>query len=176
LFEFECKEKNINFPSELINYYNIVFHSNKESPKNNTELIKLLVDSYKLLVPELNIIDTNIKRLEDRKTKKRTRIYKYSINEDNLKLCNDILNIYGFIKRNETNDDIIDNIEFIDNDDPIKLNNNNSISNHVILIYNKKYQYTINNKIIYCSHCNYNTITHDDIYEHIFECGFIKNR
>lgn len=121
VFELEYKNENVEFSKELIKYYNVVFNANKKEPKNNNELIKLLVDSYKNLIPTLEIINTESTKPRGKDGKQR-RIYKYKLNDNIMKKCNEIINIYGFIKNNETNSNIIKtcNINFIDNEDNIE--------------------------------------------------------
>ena len=116
ILDFKCNfDKEIKFTTEFLNYYKIVFNVSKVlQPNNEEQLIKLLVDCYKSLMPSLKIINTSVIKLNNKGQRK--RIYNYSLNMDVIKDCNDILNIYGFIKENEINENIINNcnIEFID--------------------------------------------------------------
>ena len=103
--------QDINLPSELFNLYKVLYNSPKaKHPTNSTELIKLLVTSYKHLMPSLKLIKTDSTRLNE--SGKRTRVYKYSLDTDKFNELNKIISIYGFNKQSHDDDD--DNFDDFD--------------------------------------------------------------
>jgi hypothetical protein len=109
VLNFECNF--IEFPEATHKYYKTIFNApNSKIPTNKTELIKLLVDSYKSLMPTLEIIGTASTRPKD-ENGQRKRIYTYKLDDKITKRCNKILKIYGF---NEKEKEKEDNITFID--------------------------------------------------------------
>lgn len=171
ILEFECNVENINFSDDLFKLYKIVFNSpNAKKPTNKKELIKLLVNSYKLLMPTLEIIKTQTTQLNDKG--KRTRIYEYSLDTDTINKCNEILNIYGFIKKPEINANISKNCnieEFIDIDeiDEEANINYNVPTYHQFVVYDKLFKYTLCNDIYTCSQCD---TEQENINLHCVEC------
>ena len=169
LLDFKCDTENIIFSNDTYKLYKIVFNSpNAKKPTNKKELIKLLVNSYKLLMPTLKIINTKTTQLNNKGNK--IRIYEYSLDNDIINECNEILKIYGFIKKDETNDSIIENCnieEFIDDADEEENINNNVTTHHQFNFHSQLFKYTMCNNITVCSHCN---ISQTDIYVHCVEC------
>lgn len=97
LLSFEHKGDEINISENEFEIYKAVFNSSKaKKPTNSEEFIKFLVNTYKLIMPSLEIIKTTIYKPRDEKGKQ-TRQYKYNINTETINKINDILNIYGFI-------------------------------------------------------------------------------
>ena len=97
LFNFEHKGDEININENEFEIYKAVFNSSKaKKPTNSEEFIKFLVNTYKLIMPSLEIIKTTIYKPRDEKGKQ-TRQYKYNINTETINKINNILNIYGFI-------------------------------------------------------------------------------
>lgn len=170
IFELECSNDTINFSNEILDKYKIIFVSPKATqPTTSTELVKLIVNTYKLLMPNLEFIKTDIVRIQN-KDGTRKRVYKYSIIKESIDKINDILKIYGFNKKDEAASNINDicKIDFIDDDIII---NNNVLSQHEFYIGGSLFKYSMVNNITTCHHCNKNIL---DVYSHCCSCNEFK--
>jgi hypothetical protein len=111
LLSLEKTDESINFSNDLHNKYKAIFNAPKsKQPKNNNELIKLLVNSYKNIMPSLNLINTKSTQLNI--NGKRLRKYEYTFKTDVLQNINKILSIYGFVKGYDLNEDVLDFIDY----------------------------------------------------------------
>ena len=119
IFNLECNYNDkIEFTAEYFELFKTTFNSTtSKQPTNKEELIKFIVNIYKVLMPNLNLIDTKIKKIKVNGNSK--RFYEYTFNKNSFNHCNEILKIYKFIKPNDINKETLNNcnIDFIDFDE-----------------------------------------------------------
>lgn len=128
LLSFEHKGDEINISEKEFEIYKAVFNSSKaKKPTNSEEFIKFLVNTYKLIMPSLEIIKTETTRPKEDKGP-RKRQYKYNINTETINKINDILNIYGFIHA-ETISPNLNNEINIKCDERVRLNEETNYNN-----------------------------------------------
>ena len=157
MFQLDIKKNTeINLPDDIFKQYKIIYNSPKATqPTNPKMLISFLVDTYRLLMPKLKLISTEIKQIKN-KDGTRTRLYEYTINNDTVSNINEILKIYGFIKKEETAKNIhnFDRLEFIDETEPEEAHENyNKLIDRQFLLGDVYFRYTTFNEVNTCAHC-----------------------
>lgn len=175
MFQLDIKKNaEINLPDDIFKQYKIIYNSPKATqPTNPKMLISFLVDTYRLLMPKLKLISTEIKQIKN-KDGTRTRLYEYTINNDTVSNINKILKIYGFIKKEETAKNIhnFDRLEFIDETEPEEMHENyNKHIDRQFLLGDVYFKYFTFNNVNTCAHCKKGF---SNLSEHCVSCEVFK--
>ena len=112
-FDFDKPDNDtVTITDKLMKKYQVVFNTKAKKPNNTKELIKLLVNSYKNILPTIKLIETKSVQLNI--NGKRLRKYTYTFKPEIIEELTNKLNIYEFVKKHEIKEDVLD---FIDDDE-----------------------------------------------------------